>query len=431
MDQTDTRFGDRKLKVTWQNNENSHPPKPVFTSQTKLLLLVYTLFIIAGALSGTFVHVYLWKERNDLAMIGWFAIIQQIFMAFTFWIAGKWAKEGNKMNVLRVGLIMAVIFYMLVLILGRQAVQYYPLLGCVQGLMAGFFWLAFNVVYFEVTGPEDRDRYNGWSGLLTSFSGMLAPWIAGFIISNMSGSGGYRIIFTLSLLVFAAGFGCSFFLKMRKPEGQYDWTFGYRILKRKNSNWRRLFPGMIAQGMREGVFAFIITLLVYISTRNELALGNYAFIISGVSLFSYYAVGHLLKHHHRKWGMLIGALAMTMVIFPFFWQINYRTLLIFGVGTSLFIPLYFIPVTSVIFDLIGQEPDGVEKRVEYVVVREIGINLGRILGTLMFLVTVSLTDSPLALTLLLFLIGSTPLVVWVLLLPWLPSRQTEKGLIRP
>ncbi|MCL6459950.1 MAG: MFS transporter [Gorillibacterium sp.] len=427
IERTGVDHDDRRLFGIGQRSKDSRKSRPPLSSQSKLLLLVHTLFIVAGALSGTFVQIYLWKERNDLGMIGWFAVIQQIFMALTFWVAGKWAKEGNKMNVLRAGFIMAVVFYLLVLMLGKEAFHYYLLLGCVQGLMAGFFWLAFNVVYFEVTGPEDRDRFNGWSGLLTSFSGMLAPWLSGIIITNMLGTGGYRIIFTLSVIVFAAGFVCSFFLKMRKPEGCYEWAFGYRLLKRVDRNWRRLLPGMIAQGMREGVFAFIITLLVYISTKNELSIGKYALITSGVSLFSFYVVGHLLKHHHRKWAMLIGVLAMALVILPFFWQIDYRTLLIFGVGTSLFIPLYFIPVTSVVFDLIGKEPDGAEKRVEYVVVREMGINFGRILGTLTFVVTVSLTNSPFALTLLLFLIGLSPLFVWLLLLPWLPSRQTEKS----
>lgn len=46
--------------------------KGKFSAQTLLLLAVNGLFASANALSGTFVGVYLWKAKNDFAMLGWF-----------------------------------------------------------------------------------------------------------------------------------------------------------------------------------------------------------------------------------------------------------------------------------------------------------------------------------------------------------------------
>src|SRR5690554_6135232 len=129
--------------------------------QTSLLLIVHGLFAIANALSGTFVNVYLWKVSNDFALIGWFALSNQVANVITFWLAGKWVKEHNKMNSLRLGVALSAGFYLLVLFLQKEAVDYVLVLGSVQGMAAGFFWLAFNVVYFEVTGPGNRDKFNG------------------------------------------------------------------------------------------------------------------------------------------------------------------------------------------------------------------------------------------------------------------------------
>ncbi|PYI53167.1 MFS transporter [Paenibacillus flagellatus] len=390
-------------------------PGSRFDSQTRLLLLVNALFGAANALSGTFVNVYLWKAKSDFALIGWFAFAHQVTMALTFWAAGKWVKEHNKMNSLRLGVAISAVFYTIVLVLQQQAVHYVWLLGAVQGLSSGFFWLAFNVVYFEVTSPENRDRFNGWAGLLGSGIGMIAPWISGWLITGMPGTNGYRLIFAISLGVFVVGVVFSFFLKKRKVPGTYEWAHGYRTLAQRRGPWKTVFGALVAQGIREGVFGFLIGLMVYIATSNEMKIGNFSLITSAVALFSFYAVGKWLKPAYRKGGMIVGVLAMILVIVPFFWQVSYATLLVFGIGTALFIPLYTVPMTSSVFDIIGQDRESAEHRVEYVVLRELGLNFGRMLGTLAFIAVVSWSTAPHVINWLLLGIGSSPLLVWLLM----------------
>lgn len=397
-----------------------------FDSQTWLLLIVNGLFAVANALSGTFVNVYLWKAKSEFALIGWFAFTHQVAMALTFWLAGKWVKEHNKMHSLRLGVAVAALFYLVVLLLQQQAVQYVWLLGIVLGLSSGFFWLAFNVVYFEVTTADNRDRFNGWAGLLGSGAGMFAPWISGLLITRLPGSNGYRLIFAISLVVFVIGVVVSFFLKKRKVPGKYEWAHSYRTLTKPGGPWKTVFGALIAQGVREGVFGFMIGLMVYIATRSELRIGTFSLITSAVALVSFYAVGKWLKPAYRKWGMLVGVVAMIAVILPFFWKINYATLLLFGIGTALFIPFYTVPMTSSVFDIIGQNRDSAEHRVEYVVLRELGLNAGRMLGTIAFIIVVSWTTAPAAINWLLLAVGSSPLLAWALMRNRLNLAQSDK-----
>lgn len=80
--------------------------------QSLLLLAVNGLIVLAGALSGTFLNVYLWKSKQDYAMIGWFTVAQQVAVGLTFWLGGKWVKEYNKMNALRAGIVLSGLFYL-------------------------------------------------------------------------------------------------------------------------------------------------------------------------------------------------------------------------------------------------------------------------------------------------------------------------------
>lgn len=386
--------------------------KEKLDAQTILLLIVHGLFAAANALSGTFVNVYLWKVSNELALIGWFALSFQIANVITVWVAGKWVKERNKMNSLRLGVALSALFYVLVLFLQKQAVDYVFVLGLVQGTAAGFFWLAFNVIYFEVTGPNNRDKFNGWAGLLGSGAGMVAPWISGFLITQMTDMKGYRLIFAISLGIFLIGVAVSFFLRKREVSGSYEWFYAFKNLKNKQSPWRSAIPALTAQGIREGVFAFIIGLLVYIVTNNELQVGNFALITSAVALVSFWLAGKYLKPKYRNISMLVGTLAIILSVFPFFWKVNYTTLLIFGIGTAIFFPLFTIPMISSVFDIIGKDNNSAEHRVEFVVLRELGLSAGRMLGIVLFIVVTSWSMDQQVLNILLLIIGSSPIVAW-------------------
>lgn len=396
-----------------QNGKSEDKPgKGRLDAQAILLLIVHTLFGSANALSGTFVGVYLWKAKNDFALIGWFTLATHLTMAVTFWLAGKWVKEHNKMNCLRIGVAVSAVFYMLVLWLGANSIHYFVWLGMVQGISAGLFWVAFNVVYFEVTDPDNRDRFNGTVGLLGAGAGIFAPWISGLLIVKLGDVAGYRLIFSISLGIFLAGVVISFFLKKRKVQGSYEWMFPVRCLKQRETPWKRVSLALVFQGVREGVFGFMIALLVYISTSSEASLGNFVLITSAVSLVSFWAVGRFIKPRFRKISMMIGAAMVVAIILPFFWSVGWATLLMFGLGSALFFPMYSVPMVSTVFDLIGSTEESAKQREEYIVLRELSLNVGRVCGVLLFIIVISLSKDPLVVNVLLLVIGSSPIFSW-------------------
>ncbi|MFC4776997.1 MFS transporter [Paenibacillus sp. GCM10023252] len=392
-------------------------------SQAILLLAVQALFGTAHALSGTFLAVYLWKASGSYMLIGWFTFGQYITSGLTFWLAGKWVKEHNKMNSLRLGIVLSGVFYCLVLLLGTTAKQYGVPLGILNGMAGGFFWIAFNVIYFEITEPDNRDRFNGWAGLLSSFAGIAAPWISGLLITSMKGERGYQLIFTISLVIFGLTVILSFWLRKRKSEGQYQWLHGLHQLREKGNSWRRVLPAIVAQGVREGVFMFLVGLIVYIATEDERKLGAFSLITSSVALVSFWLAGKRLRPSNRNPSMLIGTIMITLFILPLFYEMNYMTLLVFGIGTALFMPLYIIPMTTRIFDLIGQSEQSVREREEFIVLREAGLTTGRVIGLCAYLIVLPINDSKTAITWLMLGVGLVPIAAWWLMSPYLKSTK--------
>jgi len=383
--------------------------------QTRLLLAVNGLFITAGAFSGTFLGVYIWKASKNFSLLGWFTLLSYLCMALTFWTAGSAVKRGRKRLVLQLGIFASAVFYALVLALGHRCIAYIVPLGVLQGFANGLFWVSFNVLYFEVTDAANRDRFNGLAGVIGALAGMLAPWSSGFLISRMAAETGYRIIFIVSLTVFVLGAVVSFWLRNRPPGGPYDWRHPIRIWQVPRTPWHSVLTALAVQGVRESVFGLMIGLLVYIQTGSELKLGNFTLLSSAVSFMSFYAVGRWLKPAWRVKGMLVGAIVITAIVLPFFFGIRYGTMLAFGVGIGLFFPLYGIPMTSAVFDLIGRNEDSASRREEYVVVRELALSAGRVFGMIVFLITIQISRSPAVLNVMLLVVGSAPIFSWLLM----------------
>jgi MFS transporter, YQGE family, putative transporter len=375
------------------------------TKDLTLLLLIGGTYSLSVALSNTFVNIYLWKQTGEYSDLALYNLSIVILQPLTFILAGRWAKKIDRVKVLRVGVSFLALFYLMVLITGKNASTYLLLLGSLLGIGYGFYWLAYNVLTFEITEPDTRDFFNGFLGILSSTGGMIGPIAAGFIITRFEKFTGYTIVFGISLALFALAVFLSFSLKPRPANGKYCFR---RILeeRKKNENWRLITNANFFQGLREGTFLFIISVFVYISTGSELALGTFGLINSGISFIAYYAASRLIKKNKRKKAILIGGIILYLAVLLIVWDINYVKLLIYAAMIAVAYPLLLVPYMSTTYDIIGSAWKAAEMRIEYIVVREIFINLGRIVSILSFLAAVTWFDPEKSIPILLLFIGA-------------------------
>ncbi len=391
-----------------------------------LLLCIGGLYSLSIGLSNTFVNVYLWKQSGEFLDIGIYNLFIVVLQPLTFILAGRWAKKVDRVIVLRLGVSSLAVFFVTVLFIGESASQYLVLLGSLLGIGYGFYWLAFNVLTFEITEPETRDFFNGFLGLLTSFSGMIGPILAGFIISSMEEFTGYRIIFTVSLLLFAGAVVLSMFLKRRPSSGTFQFV---RIIKerRNNYNWRMITNAHFFQGLREGTFIFVISVFVFITTNSELALGKFGLVNSVVAFIGYYTTTRLIKEKHRKKSILVGGLLLYAAILLIVFDITYIKLITYAVVIAMAYPLLLVPYMSLTYDVIGQSWNAAKMRIEYIVVRELFLNGGRIVSVLCFLIAVAFFDEEKSIPILLCFLGGGHAFIYLFIRHIEINKQRDKS----
>jgi MFS transporter, YQGE family, putative transporter len=375
------------------------------TKDLTLLLFIGGLYSLSVALSNTFVNIYLWKQTGKFSDLALYNLSIVIVQPLIFILAGRWAKKIDRVIVLRIGVIFLALFYLAVLLIGTHAYQFLLLLGGLLGVGYGFYWLAYNVLTFEITEPDTRDFFNGFLGILTSAGGMVGPMAAGFIITRLEKFTGYSIIFGISLTLFALAVFLSFSLKKRPANGTYCFR---RILteRKHNKNWRLITNAHIFQGLREGTFVFVISVYIFLSTGSEMALGTYGLINSGISFVAYYTASRLIKKKDRKKAILVGGILLYLAIFLIIWDVNFVKLMIYAATIAIAYPILLVPYISTTYDVIGLGWKAAEMRIEYIVVREIFLHFGRILSILLFLGAIFFFDAEKSIPVLLLFLGA-------------------------
>ena len=167
------------------------------------------------------------------------------------------------------------------------------------------------------------------------------------------------------------------------------------------------------QGIREGLFAFVINIYVYIATGSEMALGTFAFVNSFVSFITYYFASRYIKLQYRNRAMLIGGIILFSSVFLIIIKVTYPLLLIYSVMIAFAYPIVLVPFNSTSYDIIGKSWKARELRIEYIVVNELFLNGGRVCSILLFLIAVSHLAVKLVLPYLLLILGSGYLFIYV------------------
>ncbi|MDA8351868.1 MAG: MFS transporter, partial [Firmicutes bacterium] len=102
-----------------------------------LLLIINGLFAVSTAMSNTFVNVYLWKLKQDFIVIGRFNLASYLAMAITFVLAGRLAKQLDRVIAIRIGVALQALFYLAVLFFGPRSAELVIPLGFFMGIGSG------------------------------------------------------------------------------------------------------------------------------------------------------------------------------------------------------------------------------------------------------------------------------------------------------
>jgi YQGE family putative transporter len=400
------------------------PARARLSTQARWLLVISCTFALSVALSNTFVNVYLWKVDHRYGAIGWYNLAIYSLMPVAFVGAGLAAKRLGGVFTLRAGVVMHVLFYLLTLA-GEERVTRLPVvLGVVMGTAAGFYWFSFNWLSVRLTEAGSRERFYGLNGVMGALASIVAPPVAGYLISvedQLGGLTGYHVIFALSLALFVLATVFSGFLRARFEPGTLRLGRAWAEAMRTRF-WRLTLFACTLYGLREGVFLFLIGLLMYLATGSEMRLGEFLLLQGALSSLSFFLVSRWVHPRNRLWVCGIGALCMAGAAMLFLRPLTAGLIVMYGSAIAVCLPMFLVPLQGTVFDGVSRVAREAGTQAEHVILREVFENLGRVAGIAAFIALVSTNPSPRHIGGFACGLGFVQLGTWTLL--WRSHRHT-------
>ncbi|MGE5591238.1 MAG: MFS transporter [Bacillota bacterium] len=269
----------------------------------KRLLTVQALYILAGALAGIFVNIFLWQTRTLRAVtiynLFFFTAIPVFFI-----VGGILAKAYRRSWGFTLGALLHTLFYSLLLVWATEARNHLGLLGTLAGAATGFSWINQHILAYDLVPREQRDRFFGLNGLFNTVSTLVGPLVAGFIIYRLGSPGGYRVVFGVAVAVFLVETALS--LRLRSAGGD-SLSLRTAFSLHAVPGWERALASHFAVGIRDGVMMTVGPILIYALGANTLDFGRFNSLFALLTTGAYFLAVRLVRPHNRPAFLALGS----------------------------------------------------------------------------------------------------------------------------
>jgi MFS transporter, YQGE family, putative transporter len=354
-----------------------------FSTELKFYLLMNALFAFGTSLSGVFQSVFLWKLDKTYSLLAYYSLYWSVAIIFSFGLCAWLARKTSPMITMRLGFVFYLITYLIMLFFHDTLDEHIMLLGISNGLAMSLYYVGMHMAVLDLTTNDKRDQFLYIQGILFTIGGVIAPLLSGVMISQFAGMIGYYVVFmaTCVFLFFA------FFVSLRvKGNPVTSKSHFWEVIKNPSPEWKKMYSIMFADGIVSGAFTtFLITMMTFKVAGGELNLGLYNTGAQIMSIVAFYMLAKFSKAKDRITVFAIGSVTMLLSSVLISAYPIFISLVIFGLLSPIALNMIGTSMNAMIYESIERDPDYKEKRLDYIIIREIPLGVGRIIGVVLFL----------------------------------------------
>jgi len=327
--------------------------------------LMNTIRGLAGAFVGIFVPIYLLSRELNPANVFWFYLVYSVgclvFFFSAYWIVQK---IGLRKTVLLEYPFLFLYFYLLY----NFDTLHTPLavIAIVSSFQASLYWFPLHMWLSETSKKEELGDQLGKFFALSGAIGIVAPFIAAFIIYWS----GFKLLFVVACVIYLISAIPIFAL----PEFDFPDPVDVKRFWKLFKSYPHYAMMEVLENVREDAEAIIWPVFVYLTFKSVLTIG-YIGTLSGVGgiLFTY-IVGKATDRVDKKKLMAAGAAIISVIWALRIFGVNQIWFYTLTLAFAFFEVLILIPINSIVYGIAKQEGPA-----EFIFYREWLVALGRIM----------------------------------------------------
>jgi YQGE family putative transporter len=354
-----------------------------FSTELKFYLLMNTFFSFGTALSGVFQSVFLWKLDKTYSLLAYYSLYWSIAIIICFGLCAWLARKTSPMITMRLGFVFYLITYLIMLIFHDTLSDHIVLLGFSNGLAMSLYYVGVHMAVLDLTTNDKRDQFLYIQGILLTMGGVIAPLLSGILISQLEGMVGYYVVFIATCVFFFISFLVSLKVKGNPVTTRsYFWD----VVKNPSREWKQMYKVMFADGIVSGAYStFLITMITFKVAGGELSLGIYNTAAEIVAIAAFYVLAKFSNPKYRIAIFAIGSISIFLSSVLLSAMPVLFSLIIFGIISPVAMNMITTSMNTMIYESIERDPQYKEKRLDYIIIREIPLGVGRIIGVFLFL----------------------------------------------
>lgn len=245
-----------------------------------------------------FVLYFMHVANNNILPLGIYNLFLYASLVIIIFLIRNLLKGKNRIFLLRLGMILNFIFFLLILILNENMVKYSYILAIIYGFEEALFFSVFNV--YESKIEEKRlAKYSGTYTALNSILSVVIPIILGSVMSV----GGFKKCTFIVLVLVLLNLFLSFIYKDKNiPSSKKSNLKGYFKLMKNNRALQIVHMASFTNGLTYGgAFSLLITIYIIKVFKTGFSLGILtSFFCLITALASYVFANYISKTKYRK-----------------------------------------------------------------------------------------------------------------------------------
>jgi len=349
----------------------------------KFGVLALNLFILMAYfnLEGIFVNTLLLRVSDgDMQVVLVYRGVTFVFSAVGMWIATLFSGKINSVMAIRLGCVLYAAAFVILFFGMDHMGSLMHLVGALIGAAGGIYFLGHNMLLTYYTTPQNRANGLAIMTIIQGTLALLMPLISGLMIGAVPGMLGYRIMFGASIAAIIAQIS---FARKLSPVQSAPQKSKMRFTLRLISGRLTLRLMLILEffrGLREGVFAFFLSIVLFEIVASESIVGVNAFLAGAASIAAAWLYGRISTPTNRA--VMVGISACAAVAFSALLLITLGpfTIILLSIVNAFLNMIVANSVINTSFDILAHDQDSRSAMTELMAFRELPMQIGRLGG---------------------------------------------------
>lgn len=283
----------------------------------RVLKSIFTTFI-----DSFLVMYFLDVSESNILPLGIYKLVSVSTVFIVIFLLRNLCKSKKRVNLMRIGIVLNFVYFLSIIILKENVVNYIYLVGLLYGLEEGFYFSVYNTIESDGISNIDRPRFTGNYTAVKSILSIIFPLIFGSLIYTTSFIKSLLIILCIVILQIILSF--LFEDKNIPIENKTNLKRFYKIFKEdriiKNVYVNGIFRGLT---FSDGALSYIVTIYIIKVFSTSISLGIFTSIFSLITFIIGLLFARFIKKNHYniliKISMILTIVSLcSMIIKPIF-----------------------------------------------------------------------------------------------------------------